>query len=569
MVIEDFTRTLVGTGETGAPETPARPSLPPAAGAPREPTIAERTGLTRRNVALLAFGFTPLLLEFFANLWGRPHYQFFPLALAGAGLLAWSRLKGLPRPFASGQAVWAAALMGVSFCVMTAATVLWSPWLASLAAVLCLAGVAWWIGGGKLLRALVPALVLLLTIIPPPLALDAQLMLYLRGLAARWSSRLLDQFGVIHLLSGNVIELPQRKLLVAEACSGINSVLFTFAVGLFYLVWRRRRVWRFGVCLPGTLAAVLLGNVIRITLGAWLEYRHGIDILSGWRHELAGMVLVAMYLALIVSLDQGLDFLTAPTGLDLTPLPTPGRRAESAEQLRTLNLERGSKHNAPRWAQAVACAFALLGLAELARGVLHHQQQKVAFVMASKSALRAGATFTMPEQIGNWKRLNSAVPGHQVETQGIFSQIWHYQRGQTVASVALDYPFRGYHDVTICYTLQGWHITRQERQTGPGTNRSMALMAVAMNKEPVSQGSLWFSTVDEQGHWMETPMVEQRVLDRLKLSGRLEPVSYRVQVLMTGYGPSPPAEQEAARQLFEAARELLVPQLFGQMPPKL
>ena len=95
-----------------------------------------------------------------------------------------------------------------------------------------------------------------------------------------------------------------------------------------------------------------------------------------------------------------------------------------------------------------------------------------------------------------------------------------------------------------------------------------ALGVSAVNKAPVSQGSLWFSTVDEQGHWMETPVVGRKVLERLQLTGRIEPVSYRVQVLLTGYGPPAPAERDAARQLFEAARELLVPQLFGQMQRK-
>ena len=562
---EDSARSPLGTGEAGAAEIPGRPPFPQAGGVPLKPSIAERTGFNPRNMALLAFGFAPLLAEFFANLWGRPHYQFFPMALAGAGFLSWSRLKGLPRPLKSGNSGLAAALMVVSFCVVAAATVLWSPWLASLAAVVCLAGVAWWIGGWQLLRAIVPALVLLLTIIPPPLALDTQLMLYLRGLAARWSSRMLDMLGVIHLPSGNVIELPQQKLLVEEACSGINSVLFTFAVGLFYLLWRRRPVWRILVCLPCTTAAVLLGNVIRITLGAWLEFRHGIDILSGWRHELAGMVLVVMYLALIVSLDQLLDFLTFPMGRKLMPSRPPEAPAAAVPLPVPVRISAGL---APRWARVAACAFAFLGLAELVRGAQHHYRQHVAFVMASKSALRDGATFTLPDQIGNWKRLNSAVPGHKVETQGIFSQIWQYQRGQAVASVALDYPFRGYHDVTICYTLQGWRITRQQRQAGQGTNSSMALMEVEMNKAPVSQGSLWFSTVDEQGHWMETPVVGRKVLERLQLTGRIEPVSYRVQVLLTGYGPPAPAERDAARQLFEAARELLVPQLFGQMQRK-
>src|SRR6266853_5443943 len=54
---------------------------------------APETGLTVRNGLLLALGYAPLLCAFFLNLWARPHYQFFPLALAGAAFLAWTRLK--------------------------------------------------------------------------------------------------------------------------------------------------------------------------------------------------------------------------------------------------------------------------------------------------------------------------------------------------------------------------------------------------------------------------------------------------------------------------------------------
>src|ERR1051326_5930869 len=40
------------------------------------------TGLTLRHALLFALGYAPLLVAFFLNLWARPHYQFFPLALA-------------------------------------------------------------------------------------------------------------------------------------------------------------------------------------------------------------------------------------------------------------------------------------------------------------------------------------------------------------------------------------------------------------------------------------------------------------------------------------------------------
>jgi len=529
--------------------------------------------LTRLNLGLLAFGFAPLLVLFFANLWGRTYYQFFPMALAGAGFLAWGRLKEVPRPFVCGYAAGVAALLGAAFCILAVAMALWSPWLASLAAMLGVAGVAWWVGGWRVLRALVPALVLSLTIIPPPLTLDARLMLYLRELSVHWSSRLLDAFSVVHYLSGNVIELPQQKLLVEEACSGINSVLLTLAACLFYLLWRRRSVIRILICLPCALATVLLGNVFRITLGAWLKFHQVIDILSGWRHELLGLLLVGLYMTLIFSLDEWLNFLTHPLRKKtarLTALPVPAAPAAFKPVAPVPDPVRVPAGISPRWAQVAGCAFALLGVAELGRGWLHYHRQQVAFVMASQTALRPGAAFALPAQIGNWKRLDAAVPNQKVETQGISSKIWHYQRGQTMAAVALDYPFRGYHDVTECYRLQGWRLTRQERQSGTGTNSSPPLMVVEMDKEPVSHGLLWFGTVDEQGHWMETPVVRRSFLERFDLAGGFGfvPTSYRVQVLVVGYGALPADEREAARQLFEAARQSLAQQLFDQMQRK-
>jgi exosortase len=530
-------------------------------GGPPDPAPGEGAGLSRRDLGLLAFGFAPLLLLFFANLWGRAYYQFFPLALAGAGFLAWARLKEVPRPLSPGPGLATAALLGASFCVLIAATLWWSPWLASLAALLGVVGVGWWQGGARVAQALGPALVLTLTLIPPPLNLDVRLMLFLRGLAVRGSSRLLDAFDVVHYLSGNVIELPRQKLLLEEACSGINSVLLTLAMCLFYLLWRRRSVVRFLLCLPCVLASVLLGNIFRITLGAWLKFHHDIDILSGWRHELPGLLLLALYMALIVSLDESLNFLTSPGPMmadapaaptPVSPLPDPMRVAGGV---------------ASRWARVAGCAFALLGVAELGRGWLHSHRQQTALVMASKSALRPGATFTLPEQLGNWKRLNAAALTQKVETQGICSKIWHYQSGATVATVALDYPFRGYHDVTGCYRLQGWRIGRQSLQAEGGTNSSLPLMVVEMDKAPASHGLLWFSTVDEQRHWMETTEMKRSFWDRFDLSGGfgLVPTSYRVQVLVAGYGLLAPDDQAAARQLFESARKLLAQQLFEQM----
>src|SRR5438477_6036554 len=151
-----------------------------------------KSGLTVRNGVLAALGFAPLLWLFCVNLWARPHYQFFPLALGGAGFLAWIRFKEISQPLQPGRLAIGAGLLSGSFMGLGVATFLWSPWVGSLAALTGLVAVIWLRGGSKLLRAMTPALLLVLIIIPPPLALDTRLAESLRVLAVNWSSHVLD-----------------------------------------------------------------------------------------------------------------------------------------------------------------------------------------------------------------------------------------------------------------------------------------------------------------------------------------------------------------------------------------
>ena len=514
---------------------------------------------------LFALGYAPLLALFFINLWGRPHYQFFPLALIGAGFLAWTRLKDVPRPFEAGRPLSTALLLTTSFFFLAAATACWSPWLGSIAAVIGLVALVWRMGSRRLLKAMLPMLLLVLTIVPPPLSADTRLIQQLRVLAVNWSTRLLDILGVTHALSGNVIELPGQKLLVDEACSGINSVLITLASSLFYGLWRRRSAIHILLCLTSALAFVLLGNLVRITLGAWLKFRYGIDILSGAAHEVTGLILFVAYLAMILSTDQLLVFLTSP----VRPHPWPPGPQPAAA---TVPPERAPARIPWRWGRKAAYAFALLGLMDLGLGWVHYQHAPPQAGLP-KSALRRGATFAMPEQIGNWKRLNTEVPPLQkVETRGVFSQVWHYRQNDTLASLALDYPFQGYHDVTLCYTLRGWDLLEQRSRGGQKTNASPPFAEARMQNHFGLHGALWFSVVDERGRWLPgpglNPTFKESLLERFKLGSLNDAVTYQVQVLSTGFNSLRPLEREQVQQFFEQARLQLWRQLFEQLQRK-
>ena len=407
--------------------------------------LKERLGRMRGSMLLCAFGLGPILLAFFQDLWARPQYQFFPLALAGAALLAWQRINArqffpLPR-----QRFWTVLWFGVSLASL--GVVYWLPLFGGLALFFCLLALAWLLGGRTLLASLAPSLLILL-ILTPPLGLESEVLRQLRKLAVLGSSTLLDRLSVLHVVAGNVIELPEKTLLVEEACSGINSLLLGMTYCVFYLFWRRRPALWLMVALPATFAFVILGNIVRITLGAALQFFAKVDILSGRAHEAAGLVLVATYILLICSLDRLLDFVTRkPAGAPSSGGPvsqTPDPEASFVT---------------PAWLPLCGFVYALAGLIAIAQLVVHPDLLLSLGASQPKAVAGLKDSFVFPSSIGSWRRSESEDTTNKVvEVSGVSSISGYYQLGKIKAVLALDYPLRGYHDAKLCYASQGWTV---------------------------------------------------------------------------------------------------------------
>ena len=74
-----------------------------------------------------------------------------------------------------------------------------------------------------------PVWLVMWLIVPPPFRWDFRLIVWLQSSTSRMASMLLDVVGVQHLMEGNVLVLPGHRMLVDEACSGVNSVLVLLA----------------------------------------------------------------------------------------------------------------------------------------------------------------------------------------------------------------------------------------------------------------------------------------------------------------------------------------------------
>ena len=107
--------------------------------------------------------------------------------------------------------------------------------------------------------------------------------------------------------TGVALEVGQYRLLVEQACSGMNSIIGLTAVTLFYIYVLHRASWRYALVLGALILPVaILVNFIRVMVLILVTYHFGDSVAQGVFHNTAGMVLFAFALGLIFLIDFGL-----------------------------------------------------------------------------------------------------------------------------------------------------------------------------------------------------------------------------------------------------------------------
>jgi exosortase len=174
--------------------------------------------------------------------------------------------------------------------------------------VLLVAGVVWTLLGRQMLSRVKFVLFVLLLAIPLPTILFNQITFPLQLLASRFASDLLPMAGVPVLREGNVIQLPAIQLEVAEACSGIRSLMSLFTVAVIYGYFLEQGTKRRLLLALAALPIAVAANVARIFgTGLCVQYWDP-DKAMGFFHEFSGwlMFLVSLGCLYLVHLAMGL-----------------------------------------------------------------------------------------------------------------------------------------------------------------------------------------------------------------------------------------------------------------------
>ncbi len=258
----------------------------------------------------LALVFLPALRAL-AGVWSSLDYYSHGFLVPIVSLwIGWQRAGKLGRPGAHAQGL---PVIGAALGLYALGLGLGSASAMGLAAVMAATGVIWHFWGFPGVKRQLFPLGLLLFVVPiPPLVLSP-IVLQLQFFVSRMAVDILQVSGFTVLREGNVVELAGGPLFVAEACSGITSIvtLLPLAAVLAYFTERRPAARVALVCAVVPIA--MLGNLLRVIATVAAAQVLGIEQATGsWLHESAGLLTFTLECALLI----GLGSLVAPAPED-------------------------------------------------------------------------------------------------------------------------------------------------------------------------------------------------------------------------------------------------------------
>lgn len=249
--------------------------------------------------------YSPTFWSLGKTVWQDEEQAHGPIILAVSAWLLWQlRTRLVMQRPSSGEALgWLALSVGLAIYVLGRSQDLVQLDVGSIIPIAL--GALLVLGGRDALRlAWFPVFFLAFMVPVPGLLIDAATGPLKQAVSASAES-ILYLVGYPIARSGVMLTIGQYQLLVADACSGLNSMFSLSALGVLYLyLMRSEGTLRNGILLACILPIAFVANIVRVIILVLVTYHFGDEAGQGFIHGVAGMVLFVVALLLLFSVDS-------------------------------------------------------------------------------------------------------------------------------------------------------------------------------------------------------------------------------------------------------------------------
>ena len=169
-----------------------------------------------------------------------------------------------------------------------------------------IAGAVLFLCGWQWLRRLAFPIAFLVLAVPLPAVLFNQIAFPLQLLASRAGEAVLNLTNVPVLREGNILVLPTTTLEVAQACSGIRSLMSLLTLGVILGKMREPRPWARIVLALLTVPVAIAANAARVAGTGLAASYVGAKAAEGFFHTFSGWLMFVVAFALLLASQKAI-----------------------------------------------------------------------------------------------------------------------------------------------------------------------------------------------------------------------------------------------------------------------
>jgi len=169
------------------------------------------------------------------------------------------------------------------------------------------AGIVLFLYGWTLFRTLALPIGYLLFMVPLPYIVYDALAFPLKLLVTKFSVLALKFMGIAVLGEGNIIMFPQTVLEVADACSGLRSLMSLLALAVAFAVFSHTSNVKRIIIVLSAVPIAIATNMLRVIVTGVLAQYYGAAAAEGFFHEFAGLAVFALAMLFLFLLGAVLN----------------------------------------------------------------------------------------------------------------------------------------------------------------------------------------------------------------------------------------------------------------------
>jgi len=276
-------------------------SLSKSISRPTSPRLKLWEGLVLAGLA--AWLYAPILSRLIGQWWTDPNFSHGFFVPAFSFYVLWQNRARLQQ-IEPAPSLWGLPLIVFSVGVLVLGVFGVELFLSRISLLLLITGMVIFFLGWGMLRAVLFPLLFLVLMVPIPAIVFNHITFPLQILASKLSAWLLPLVGVPVFREGNVINLPAMPLEVADACSGIHSLLSLTTLAIMYGYLLEKRISIRVVLAVASIPIAVAANALRIVGTGLLVQYWDADKAQGFFHEFSGWLIFVCSLLLLFAFHR-------------------------------------------------------------------------------------------------------------------------------------------------------------------------------------------------------------------------------------------------------------------------